>query len=301
MGALARALALCALGASAYGQENAADALAQRYQALLATPTRMVSVGLPVWVSSRDDGNKVEGDVYAQLEQPFDNLMARLGVAAEWCQVALLHLNVKTCTSERAAGRDWLTFYSGRKEFQPPEKAFPLRFAYQKVDVSAGHLEISLDADNGPFGTHDYRIRLGAIPLARGSFVHVSYSFRSSTLSRMATSAYLATLGRSKSGFTRVDAGRDAAPEYVGGMRGIVERNAVRYYFAVQAYLESANLPQGKRFEAATERWFELTERFALQLHELDRQEYLSAKRMEWDEQMRHQRALEAPGAGVRP
>jgi hypothetical protein len=57
--------------------------------------------------------------------------------------------------------------------------------------------------------------------------------------SRLATAGYLATVGAGKHGFTIV--GRDAGgrAQYVGGVRGIVERNAMRQLLAVQAYLDT--------------------------------------------------------------
>ena len=88
---------------------------------------------------------------------------------------------------------------------------------------------------------------------------------------------YLATIGADKVGFTAT--GKDSAgePSYVGGVRGVVERNTMRYYLAIDAYMDAPKqLPQ----RLAT--WFDSTERYARQLHEVEREDYLAMKRNEY-------------------
>jgi hypothetical protein len=76
-------------------------------------------------------------------------------------------------------------------------------------------------------------------------------------------------------------------------MTGIIERNTVRAFMAMQAYLDTMSLDTSHRYEARLQRWFELTEKFPSQLHELSRSDYLSAKRREHLEQLRVQRSLD--------
>jgi hypothetical protein len=59
-------------------------------------------------------------------------------------------------------------------------------------------------------------------------------------------------------------------------------------------------VPRERRFEHALERWFELTERYAVQLHELEKPEYLQGKRREFEEQSGRQQALDSATAGGR-
>ena len=84
---------------------------------------------------------------------------------------------------------------------------------------------------------------------------------------------------------------RDGKPILVSGVRGIVERNAVRYYLAIQAYLDESPAPE--YYERRLARWYDLTERYATQLHELERTEYLQYKRQERQQQLERQRALD--------
>lgn len=290
---------LCLLAGPAVAQPNSAAALASRHAAvrdqLLASP-----LGVPVLVTSVESGEQTRGEVLALLPLPFDTLAADLGVPRDWCAIVLLHLNIKACTHESLAGQDWLTFYSGRKGFESAEQAYPLRFAFRAIKPQADYLDIDLQAATGPLATRDYRITLDAIAVPQGSFVRFGYTYHSSTLSRLAMKTYLATLGRDKVGFTVVGPGPDGKPLPVQGNRGIVERNAVRYYYAIQAHLEGLARPKGQRFERDLERWFELTERHPRQLHELERGEYLQTKRREFAEQSKRQQALDTAGAANR-
>ncbi len=88
---------------------------------------------------------------------------------------------------------------------------------------------------------------------------------------------YLATLGADKVGFTAT--GKDSAgePAYVGGVRGVVERNTMRYYLAIDAYMDSP-----RQLAPRLAAWFDSTERYARQLHEVEREDYLAMKRNEY-------------------
>jgi hypothetical protein len=55
----------------------------------------------------------------------------------------------------------------------------------------------------------------------------------------------------------------------------------MRYYLAVAAYLASLSLPAGDRVEQRLGAWFDATERYPAQLHEVDRESYLTMKRSE--------------------
>ena len=116
----------------------------------------------------------------------------------------------------------------------------------------------------------------------------VRYAYRPSFESKLATAGYLATVGAGKSGFTVVGKDRDGRAVYVGGVRGIVERNAMRQLLAVQAYLDTRAAAQRDR--ARFERFHELTEQHAEQLRELDRAEYLQLKAVEFERQVERQR-----------
>ncbi|WP_119288887.1 hypothetical protein [Azohydromonas sediminis] len=109
----------------------------------------------------------------------------------------------------------------------------------------------------------------------------MTYAYRHGALARVAMSTYLATIGRDKVGFTVVGRRSDGRPVYVGGLRGIVERNALRYHYAIEALLATSTLPPAQQPEARLQTWWALVERHPRQLKELERDEYLAMKRRE--------------------
>jgi hypothetical protein len=65
-------------------------------------------------------------------------------------------------------------------------------------------------------------------------------------------------------------------------MRGVVERNTMRYYLAIDAYLDSLALPGKEQVGSRLAQWFASTELYRRQLHELDRDDYLVMKNQEY-------------------
>jgi hypothetical protein len=291
----ARNIAAAAFAAfAAAGAANAAgaDALAARYAAWQANVAQDAAAPRLAIFSSEEAG-RMRGDIDGVIDARFDALAARLASPRHWCDIALLHLNVKACTHQRDENGDTVTFYSGSKRFERTTNAYALRYAFRVDTMRPDYIAVDLSATAGPFDTRDYSIVVEAMPAGSGSFVHLRYAYRPSAASRMATKAYLATAGAMKKGFSVI--GRDAAgqPEYVRGMRGIVERNAARNFFAIEAFLANAGEAPSeiaRRFE----QWFDLCERYAEQLHELDRSEYLAIKQQELRQQLAEQQAIDA-------
>jgi hypothetical protein len=160
--------------------------------------------------------------------------------------------------------------------------AYRVDFAYRVNAASADYLLVQLAADSGPLSTRNYRINLEAVPLdARRSFLHMSYAYAYGFAARVAIQGYLATLGAGKVGFSVVERRPDGQVVYVDNVRGVVERNTMRYYLAIEAYLGAYAAPPSEQLEKRLRDWFAATERYALQLHEMDQAEYLEMKRKE--------------------
>ena len=139
-----------------------------------------------------------------------------------------------------------------------------------------------MNAAAGPLGTRDYRIALEAVPLdAERSLLHMSYSYGYGIAARLAMQAYLATIGADKVGFSVVGRTADGRPVLANGIRGVVERNTMRYYLGIEAYLASLSLPAAEQQNKRIQDWFAATEEFAVQLHELSAAEYTQMKRRE--------------------
>ncbi|MGA8007558.1 MAG: hypothetical protein WCA17_15825 [Burkholderiales bacterium] len=275
---LALVLPLFTVAAHAEPERGSAVALRQTYAAL-AVRLAASPFGRPLVLESRQSDGRVQGAVYAVVDHAFDELKSALDGTRQWCEVLILHLNVKDCRSTPGGG---LAVFLGRKTPQPPEQAQRLDFEYRTAALAADFMEAVLQAESGPAGTRDYRIRLEAAPLdAKRSFVALSYSYAYGLAARIAVNAYLATAGSGKVGFTVLGKQPDKGLEYVGGLRGIVERNVMRYYLAVEARLDALSAPPEQRPERSMRNWFAATERYPRQLHEIDRSEYLEMKRVE--------------------
>jgi len=251
------------------------------------------SFGLPLFLDSFERDDKVLVDVYGIFDYPFSSVVNMLKVPANWCDIVFLHLNVKACTYRERQGAWMLTFYFGRKVYQPPENTRPVIYHYRNVEQQQGYLDITLSADEGPFGTKDHRMRFEALPLDKGrTFVHVSYAYSDLVALRLAAKVYYATLGRDKAGFTVTGTDSNGKPVYIDGPRGSIERNAVRYYFAIQSFMNTVRYPEEHRFRMRINEWYDLTNRYRRQLFELEKEEYLAFKTMEQKNQVMLQNRL---------
>lgn len=237
--------------------------------------------GRPLVLESSDLSNRLSGDIYATVDYPLSQVSAGLNDPEHWCEVVSLHINTKYCRAASSNGAAVLRVRVGKKTARDAEDATPVDFAYRVATATPDFLDVLLNARDGPMGTSDYRIELEAVALPNArTFLHLTYSYTYGLAGKLAMKTYLATIGRDKVGFTTTDTGRGGQPEYVGGMRGLVERNAMRYYLAINAYLESPSRAPAQ-FERRLQSWFNATEQYPRQLHEVDRAEYLSMKREE--------------------
>jgi len=236
----------------------------------------------PLVLESTQSSGDLAGEVYAVVDQPFGVVGPALRSMDHWCDLLILHLNVKGCSFAGKPPSEVLSLVVGRKFDQPLDDGYKVDFAYSTPAASADYLRVQMSAETGPMGTRNYRLALEAVPLDdTHSFVHMSYAYAYGTAARLAMQAYLATAGRDKIGFSITGKGEDGKPAYIKGVRGVVERNTMRYYLAIEAYLGSLSAPPAEQQERRLRDWFAATERHAAQLHEMDRDEYLTMKRSE--------------------
>lgn len=269
---------------------------------LLATYQRMSdklahnAFGRPLQLDSAETADGLKGDVYAVVDHPIADVSATLKSSLHWCELLLLHINNRRCkTTGETAGAETLTLSVVRNYDQAPESAFELPFAYRVAHADADHLEVDLSAPSGPLGTSNYRVALEAVAIdERKTFVHFSYSYDHNMMARLATQAYLATFGSDKVGFTVVGKAADGEPDYIRGTRGLVERNAMRYFLTLDAYLGERTAPAAQQFDRRLRRWYSGAEHYARQLHEVDLDTYLALKRDD------HERAKAKQGTGDR-
>lgn len=269
---------LCTALVPGAAQSRDAAALRARYEtlrdALASNP-----FGRPLAVESSGNSSQHKGEIFAVIEQPYSLVARSLRQSRSWCDILTLQVNVKNCNASEQA----VTAFITRKARDPLESAYEVGFRYQELAAQADYFHVALSAASGPAGTRDYQIRLQAAPLgAERTFMHMSYAYSLGFVARQAMDAYLATSGRDKVGFSIVDRLPDGRPVYVDGVRGVVERSAMRYYLAVEAYLRSLTAPPAQRLEQRLRDWYAGTERYSLQLREaIGPAEYLEVKQKE--------------------
>ena len=240
----------------------------------------------PIHLESEERASDQRGDIHAVVDHPFATVSASLGDATHWCDVLILHLNVKYCRPSSDPAQRSLAVQIGRKHAEPLDAARRVALVHRIVASDADYFRIALTAERGPFSTANYTIQLEAIPVDGGkTFIHLSYSYAFGVRARLAMRAYLNTLGAGKVGFSVVDTDPNGKPVFVNDLRGALERNTMRFYIAIEAYLNAMDAPPQEQLDRRLREWFASTERFPLQLHELDQAEYLDLKREEYQRQ----------------
>ena len=239
-----------------------------------------------LFLHSEESSHDLKGEIYAVVDYPFSTFNSALSNPAHWCDAMVLNLNVKYCHMASNPSGNVLTLNVGKKYFQPLTDTYRVEFKYQDIITTPNYFLAEFDAKEGPLGTSDYRILIEATPLKDGhTFLHFTYAYSFGMTGRFAMQTYLATVGRSKIGFTITGKHGDGQPIYIQGTRGVVERNTMRYYLAIDAYLAALTVPADFQLEKSLQYWYSNSEQYASQLHEVELDEYLDMKRKEYQRQ----------------
>ncbi|TDG03265.1 hypothetical protein E1N52_35750 [Paraburkholderia guartelaensis] len=248
-----------------------------------------------LYLDSWESPSTVTGEIYAVMDHPFATVNAVLNDPsrgpANWCNVLILHPNVKYCRASADDSGNTLSVNVSQKEAaEALSSTYLLRFDYEAAATSPRYFRLELHAVSGPLNTRDYQIVLEAVALGSDlTFLHLTYAYSYGTIGRLAMKGYLATFGRGKVGFTSIADPSAAETKYVDGMRGLVERNTMRYYLAIDTYL---SVPSGVPDTQLTRRlndWFSASEQYPRQLHEIDRPQYVEMKQQECRRQQTRQ------------
>jgi hypothetical protein len=262
-------------------QAQTAAALQARYTALRPQLSNN-PFNLPLHLESSEHEGNLQGDIYARIDTPYALAGPALLGMAHWCELLILHLNVKNCRNTSLPTGDTIHLAIGRKVEQPLTDTYAFEFKYTVVANDANYQQIILDAPTGPLSTSDYLIMLEVTRLdATHSFLHLSYAYHYGATARLAMQSYLTTIGRHKIGFTQTGTQANGQPIYIGNQRGVVERNTMRYYLAIVAYLGALSTPISQQLEQRLNDWYTGSEQYPLQLHELSRQQYMDMKHRE--------------------
>jgi hypothetical protein len=266
-------------------QADPASALRTKY-ASLSQDLRQNQFQRPLVLVSTESPNRLQGDIYALVSHPFARVEADLKSPQHWCDVLLLHINTKYCYPVPLPNGTVLRVHVGKKTAEELVNTSRVEFSYQVSQMTPDYLEVKLSAAQGPLGTSDYRVELEAVALAgEKTFLHLSYSYAMSFAARLAMQTYLATVGSDKVGFTAIGGQTSEPADLIGGVRGLVERNTMRYFLAIDSFLEFSSAQPAARFEQSLQSWFTAVEHYPRQLHEMNRTQYLEMKRSEYQRQ----------------
>jgi len=250
------------------------------------------SSAIPFYLESSMSQNGSHVDIYGTIKYPFDIVKNGLQLPTNWCDIVLLHTEVRACTYKKVNDTWLLTLYNVKKFQDPLGDAYQMKFEY-RITQQLGFFAISLSAPEGPFSTKDHQIGLEVLPLDEGrTFIHLRYSLRYSPLGYFLMKSYFLIFGGGRIGFSVIGTDRDGNSVYVGGLRGAIESDVLRYYLAILAYMDTLKIPIEQRFEKRISQWYDLTTRYKRQLFKMEKEEYLTYKRQDQESQLILQEAL---------
>jgi hypothetical protein len=240
----------------------------------------------PLVLESADSSNDLKGEIYAVIDYPYATVSTALNTPANWCDVLILNVYIKYCHAANSKAGTVLTVNLSNQHDQPLADTYRAEFKYSGAVTMPDYFGVELYAEEGPLDTHDYRIWIEATPLKDGrTFLHFTYGYGFGVIGRLTMQGYLATMGRNKVGFTVIGKQPNGRPVYTKGMRGLVERNTMRYFLAIDAYLAALATPPEQQLEKRLQLWYDDNEQYTRQLHEAERGDYLEMKRREFQGQ----------------
>ena len=239
-----------------------------------------------LYLNSTESSHDLKGEIYAVVDYPFATVNLALNNPAHWCDVLILHINIKYCHAASSQKGTILTVDLGKKYDQPLADAYRVDFNYKEIITTPDYFAIELNAESGPLSTRDYRIWIEATPVSDNrTFLHFTYAYAFGLTASLAMQGYLATIGRDKVGFTVTGKLPDGQASYIQGIRGVIERNTMRYYLAIDAYLAALTTPAKEQLEQRLNLWYNGTDQYFRQLHEVERKDYLEMKHKEYQRQ----------------
>ncbi len=262
------------------------------YYRELQEAARRGPFGFPLQLHAEERQGLLIAEVLGIMDHPLQAFGAAVTEPASWCEFVPLNLNIKACTTQWDTKEALLTLYFGGKGYLSPEAASRQPYRFLVAARQPEYVAVSLSALQGLMGTKAHQLGFEAASVDGKTVVALRSSYEQSAASKLATAIYLATTGRDKIGFSRERVGPDGQAAFVKGAQGIIERNLMRYYLVLKAFLDTQALSDSRRFEARIRTAYELMERYPAQLHEMERAEYLDVKRRERQDQVRLQQTI---------
>lgn len=89
-------------------------------------------------------------DIYGTIKYPFDIVENEFQLPTNWCDIVLLHSNVRACTYKKVNDTWLLTLYNVKKFQDPLKDAYQMNFEYRVMRNSPDFLLFHLPHVEGP-------------------------------------------------------------------------------------------------------------------------------------------------------
>src|SRR5579864_1724179 len=160
---------LCFLSQSVFSQaDDGAASLRDKYQSLTQQLAQN-QFERPLYLESQELPSALNGNIYGVVNYPFAMVNATLNHPtqgpANWCDVLILHLNIKYCHASTSASGTVLAVNIGKKTEESLSSSYRVQFNYHPAASTPDYFRVELSAATGPLSTKDYRIVLEAIPV----------------------------------------------------------------------------------------------------------------------------------------
>lgn len=270
-----------------------ANALLNRYDKVKSNLKIHSQFSTPLYIASETDGPVLRGEVYGLIVNPdvtYEQLIKTFTNHTNWCEFIPLHLNVKGCIHTVENNKKFIRFYVGRKHYEAMDDVYALKYQFKVLQTTSNYCKIALTAPTGPSGTRNYLFQVEALKMNGKTLFRIVSQYQSSKRSRFGTNIYLKTMGKKKIGFSVVGADANGKPIYVKGVKGIIERNVVRYFLAGKAFITLQRSKNSRQYQERLSNWFDETERYHKQLYEMSKKKYLQTKLREHENQKEMQK-----------
>ena len=104
------------------------------------------SLTIPFYLESSVSNNASRVDIYGTIKYPFDIVENELQLPTNWCDIVLLHSDVRACTYKKVNDTWLLTLYNVKKFQDPLKDAYPMNFEYRVIAQQPGFFALSLAA-----------------------------------------------------------------------------------------------------------------------------------------------------------
>ena len=91
-----------------------------------------------LYLDSAESSHDLKGEIYAVVDYPFAAVNGALNNPAHWCDVLILHINIKYCHASSDNAGTVLTVNLGKKYDQPLADAYRARVQLSRGDHDAG-------------------------------------------------------------------------------------------------------------------------------------------------------------------